>query len=210
QNGVAIVDPTRVPENPQPPPVKIESCLIDHVPVAIGSELRVEPGKSDIEIHYTAISFVQPEHVHFRYQLEPLDENWVDAGPRRVVYYSHVPPGKYRFRVIGANSDGVWNLAGAELSVVVEPPYWRTWWFTMIGAILLVGTVAWLYQRRVSSLKAARLAQDSFARQLVASQEKERKRIAGELHDGLGQNLQVIKNWALLGTDANITKRLQE
>jgi len=210
QGGAAVVDPTRVPENRQPPPVKVEACLIDHEPVAAGGGLTVRPGKSDIEIHYTAVSFVQPEHVRFRYQLETWDSGWVDAGSRRVAYYSHVRPGNYRFRVVAANSDGVWNLAGAALAIVVEPPVWQTWWFTLITAGSLMLTAAWLYRLRIRRLEAARIAQESFARQLVASQEKERKRIAAELHDGLGQNLQVIKNWALLAPDSNTSERLRE
>jgi signal transduction histidine kinase/ligand-binding sensor domain-containing protein len=210
QGGAAVVDPARVPENRQPPAVRIEACLLDHEAVAAAGGLRVAPDRSDIEIHYTAISFVQPEHVRFRYQLEKLDANWVDAGSRRVVYYTHIPPGKYRFRVMAANSDGIWNLAGATINVTVEPPFWMTWWFRLAAAIAVVLAAAGLYRWRIRSLEAARVAQESFSRQLVASQEKERQRIAAELHDGLGQNLQVIKNWALLGSDANTERRLGE
>jgi signal transduction histidine kinase/ligand-binding sensor domain-containing protein len=210
QDGVVVVDPARVPENRLPPPVLIESCLLDHQPVHAEHGLHVPPGKSDLEIHYTALSFAQPEHVRFKYQMEGLDADWVEAGSRRVVYYSHVPPGQYRFRVIAANSDGVWNRTGAAMTVIVVPPYWRTWWFTLIVVVIVIAAALWLYRRRIQSLQAARLAQESFSRQLVASQEQERKRIAAELHDGLGQNLLVIKNWALLGSDSRTEKRLQE
>ena len=74
------------------------------------------------EIAYTGLSFINPEHVRFRYRLDGLDDDWIDAGTRRTAYYSHVPPGRYTFTVIAANSDGVWNTTGSSVQIVVLRP----------------------------------------------------------------------------------------
>ena len=79
------------------------------------------PGQDDLEIHYAGLSFINPEHVQFKYRLEGLDEEWVEPGNRRVAYYPHIPDGKYIFQVIAANSDGVWNMQGAQIEINVLP-----------------------------------------------------------------------------------------
>ena len=77
----------------------------------------------------TGLSFAAPERVRFKYQLVGLDNDWVDAGTRRAIYFSHLPPGQYTFCVIAANGDGIWNTAGATTRIIVLPPFYRTWWF---------------------------------------------------------------------------------
>jgi signal transduction histidine kinase len=111
-----------------------------------------------------------------------------------------VPPGDYTFKVIAANSDGVWNTEGKSLRVSVLPPFYRTWWFLTLAALTLGAALGAIYKYRVTQLEGRQAAQLAFSRQLIASQEAERKRIAGELHDGLGQSLVIIRNWALLGS----------
>ena len=76
--------------------------------------------------------------MRFRYKLQGLDREWVEAGDRRTAYYSHLPPGRYTFTVTGANSDGVWNQTGASLAVTVVPPFWRTWWFTGLAGLSVI------------------------------------------------------------------------
>jgi signal transduction histidine kinase len=159
--------------------------------------LRIPPGKADIEINYTALSFIDAGQTHYKYQLEGLDSNWVDAGSRRIAYYSHVPPGKYVFHVIAANSDGVWNDTGRTLPMTVLAPFYETWWFEMLMVLVAAGLVAIAWRYRVAQLESEQAMQQAFSRQLIASQEVERKRIAAEMHDSLGQRLVVIKNLAL-------------
>jgi len=128
-----------------------------------------------------------------------LDRDWVDAGARRAAYYSHVPPGSYTFRVIAANSDGVWNTEGKSLPIVVLPPFYRTWWFISLAALSFGAAVFLAFRRRIARLHKEHERQKSFSRQLISSQESERRRIAAELHDSLGQHLLLIKNRAALG-----------
>ena len=198
QGGVAVIDPTTVTPNPLPPPVAIEECRLDRKPAACAPELRIEPGRENVEIEYTGLSFAKPDGVTFRYRLEGVDREWVEAGTRRTAYYSHLPPGRYTFTVLAANSDGVWNERGASFPVVVVPPFYRTWWFLATASLLAAGLVALFFERRVAHLKRERAAQAAFARQLIGSQEGERKRIAAELHDSIGQSLAIIKNRAAL------------
>jgi signal transduction histidine kinase/ligand-binding sensor domain-containing protein len=197
RDGVAVIDPAIIIHNTVRPAVTIDSALIDNLPAQIENGLRIPPSRADVEINYAALSFIHAAETHYRYRLEGLDPDWVQAGTRRVAYYSHLPPGNYVFHVVAGNSDGVWNTEGKTLNVIVLAPFYERWWFEMllllgIGAMV---TAAWKF--RVSQLQQAQAAQQAFSRQLIASQEAERKRIAAEMHDSLGQHLVVIKNLAL-------------
>ena len=194
QNGVAVVDPSTAWINQQPPPVIIETALVERVPANIQNGLRVAPGKENVEIEYTALSFMRSEHIRFRYRLEGLDLDWIDAGSRRTAYYSHIPPGTYTFHVIADNSDGVWNTAGQSLTVTVLAPFYKTWWFLLVAMVLIAVLVVLAVYYRIAQLQRRQAMQKAFSQQLIASQESERARIASELHDSLGQRLLVINN----------------
>ena len=198
-DGIAVVDPEAVTLNDHPPPVVIETILRDREELDVHSPVEVRPGQDYLEIHYAGLSFIKSEQMQFKYRLEGLDADWIDAGNRRIAYYSHVPAGNYTFRVIAANSDGVWNLEGAVMRISVFPPFWKAWWFVILVAAALAGVTFMVHHWRVAELKQRHAEQESFTTQLIESQEAERKRIAGELHDSLGQSLVLIKNCALLG-----------
>lgn len=199
QKGVVTIDPKHLARNPVPPPVVIEQVLIDRRPQDHETNgIDVPPGASDLEIQYTGLSFAAPERVRFRYKLAGLDDHWIEAGTRRVAYYSHVPPGRYTFTVLASNGDGVWNETGATLAVRIIPPFYRTRWFMTLAGAAVVGLVLLTYERRIRTLTRARQLQETFSRRLIESQERERKRVAAELHDSLSQTLVVIKNRALV------------
>jgi len=210
QDGVAVIDPEAIPVNQQPPPVIIESVKVDEQEFPPEGTIEIRPGQENLEVRYTGLSFVNSEQLKFRYKLVGLDENWVEAGAQRVAYYRYLPPGRYTFTVLAANRDGIWNTVGASLRVAVYPPFWRTWWFLSVAALSLVGLALLGYRRHVTKLKREQAAQVRFSRQLIQSQEAERKRIAGELHDGLGQNLLVIKNLALFGLARQNTQHVAQ
>jgi signal transduction histidine kinase len=122
----------------------------------------------------------------------------VAAGTRRTAYYPHLPPGHYTFSVTAALADGDWNATTANLTIVVLPRFYQTWWFSSILALMAAASI-WLgWRRRFMKLERDRAAHHAFSRQLITSQENERKRIAAELHDSIGQRLVVIKNRALI------------
>lgn len=197
--GVSIVDPNLLKTTLLPPPVEIEEILIDREKVNFADSIQINPSQNYLDITYTALSLINSEKIRFRHKLEGLDEDWFEAGTRRTVNFSHLPPGNYTFTVTATNSDGVWNPNGKSIKIEVLAPFYRTRWFVASIILLTIFTAYLIYRYRIAQLKRLNAAQESFSRQLIESQESERKRIAQELHDGLGQNLLVIKNRALLG-----------
>ena len=119
-----------------------------------------------------------------------------------MAYFPYLPPGSYTFRVIAANSDGVWNNEGAVINVMVRAPFWQRWWFWLLCAGAVTGIAVFAIRGRIAQLKSKHAEHEAFARRLIQSQEGERKRIAAELHDSLGQNLLIVKNWALIGLNS--------
>jgi ligand-binding sensor domain-containing protein/signal transduction histidine kinase len=195
--GVVVLDPRH--HDKRPPRVVIESVAVDGRVLPADGTVRLSPGEENLEIQYTGLSWNRPQAVRFRYRLAGLDSHWVEAGTRRTAYYSHVPAGAYTFSVIADNGEGVWSPEGRGFSLVVLPPFYRTWWFVTLIAAGLVGSAAVAHRRRIRRLTRQHAAQEAFSRRLIGSQEQERKRIAGEIHDSLGQSLAIIKNRALLG-----------
>ena len=198
--GIVVIDPRR--RDTDPPRVLIEGIAIDRQPVAGGGTVRLAPGQENLEIQYTGLSWSRPQAITFRFRLVGLDRDWVDAGTRRTAYYSHLPPGSYTFHVTADNGEGVWNATGDTLAIVVLPRFYQTWWFlaAVVSSLVAVVWVSWRY--RIAAMRRAQVAQQAFSRELIESQERERHRIAAELHDSLGQHLIVIKNRALLGSMA--------
>jgi signal transduction histidine kinase/CheY-like chemotaxis protein/ligand-binding sensor domain-containing protein len=154
RKGIVVVDPARLPVNDLPPPVIVEQVVVDRTPVPAGPEVRLPPGKCNLEFHYTGLSLLVPDRVRFKYRLEGHDDDWVDAGPRRVAYYSKLPPGDYRFRVIACNGDGVWNETGASVGLTLVPFFHQTGWFYAACAVGAVMAVAGGHRLRVRRLRA--------------------------------------------------------
>jgi signal transduction histidine kinase len=220
--GPVVVEPGKVTTNLLPPPVAIEQVLIDKTTADPRGDVEIQPGKGDLEVHYTGLSFVDPEKVRFRYSLGGYDDGWVDAGTRRVAYYTNIPPGRYRFRVIASNNVGVWNEAGATFTFYLRPYFYQTWWFYALAILSLGGLGLLIYRGRMRKLRDTHAAQQAFSRRLIeaqeefsrkllASQEQERQRIAAELHDSLGQSLLIIKNRiALAQSDIDEKETVEE
>jgi signal transduction histidine kinase/ligand-binding sensor domain-containing protein len=197
-NGVNIIEPDHIQVCTDFPPVVITQIkVMNHdVPVPASAEQKLElaPDQNFVSFMFSALDFTAPEQNAYRYILEGLDHNWIEAGTRRYAAYTDLQPGEYVLRVQGSNSDGLWNAIGASLHIRVNPPYWKTLWFRVLAFAGLLGMAFGFYRDRIQRLKKEKAAQAEFSRKLNESQENERKRIAGELHDSLGQNLLTIKN----------------
>jgi signal transduction histidine kinase len=165
----------------------IEALRVDGQTVAKASRhgVRIAPGWHTLEFDYTALSFVAPSKVQFKYRLAGLSEVWVDAGNRRSANYTYVPPGSYRFEVTACNEAGVWAKTPGVLAFELLPSFYQTIWFKTSAAVLIVaaaGSLAWLEARRRSRNKLRDLTQA----QAIAT---ERSRIARDIHDDFGSRL---------------------
>lgn len=176
EDGVAIVDPVRIRSNPVPPPVVIEQVVVDGKSLNPNSPSEVAFQGSQLQIAYTALSLMASERIRFKYRLDGLDHDWIDAEAHRSVDYVRLPPGHYTFHVIACNNDGVWNTRGAVLALRVLPHFYQTTWFIAF-CITMAASVAWgADQLRVRGV-VSRF-------QLIA---QERARLTRELHDSLLQ-----------------------
>jgi len=201
-DGVSVVDPRRLPANKLLPPVQIEQVIGDGhtyaVTSALNDQLRLPPLIRNLQIDYTGLSLVAPEKMQFRYKLEGWDRDWQDVGNRRQAFYANLPPRTYRFRVTAANNSGVWNETGASLAVSVDPAYYQTTWFPVLCVGVVVGLVWAAHRLRVGILEKHQGEISALNERLMKAQEQERIRIAGELHDGVMQQMLAVT--MMLGT----------
>ncbi|MCX6880017.1 MAG: triple tyrosine motif-containing protein [Verrucomicrobia bacterium] len=215
ESGLAVVNVPDFKDNPQAPPVVLERVTANgkivatyaaegslaDLPLATPLDLRQEaahlrlaPGQRQVEFVFTALSFTMPESINFKYRLDGLDKDWVDAGTRRVASYPLLPPGDYRFQVCACNRDGVWNETGASLALTAEAYWWERTWFRVLGPLAAIGLlgggialgVRRRHRRQIEHLE------------LLQATERERTRIAQDLHDDLGAGLtQISLNTAM-------------
>jgi signal transduction histidine kinase/ligand-binding sensor domain-containing protein len=195
--GLAVVDPRDLAVNHRPPPVVIEEMRVDGVAHEFRSSvyaepssstnrlLSIRPGRHYIEFRFAGINFTAPDKVRCKWQLEGAEKQWRESMSQRVIGYGPLLPGNYRFRVLAANSDGIWNEAGASVAFVVLPFFWETWWFktllvATVCAVLALAVTLWLRHRH-------RLELDRLER--VHEMERERTRIARDMHDEIGSKL---------------------
>ncbi len=172
--GAVVVDPQTLTLNDRPPPVHIENVLADGQAVPLDAARELAPGARNVEIHYTALSFVAPEKNRFRYRLEGHDTYWTEAGARRTAFYTNLPPGTYTFRVIAANNDGLWNETGASLTFRVAPFFYETVWFYLL-CLAVVGVLgAAAYRARIQHLRGKELARQVEERTRSLQEEKQK------------------------------------
>jgi signal transduction histidine kinase/ligand-binding sensor domain-containing protein/CheY-like chemotaxis protein len=148
--GIVAIDPTRIALNQVPPPVVVDRLVVDGNP-AVGLP-RIAPVRGDLEFHYSALSFVAPEQVRFRYKLEGFDRDWIDPRGRHTAYYTRIPPGQYVFRVKAANNDGLWNEDGAVLAFTLRPHFYQTFWFYALCGLAVACCTVGAHRIRVRQL----------------------------------------------------------
>ena len=190
--GLVNLDPRHLPQNPAPPPVVIERLLVDGQEAQPGQPASFPPGSGSVELRYTALSLRVPDRVRFRYRLEGLGTDWVDAGSRRAALFPSLPAGRYRFQVIASNDEGVWNQAGAAVAFELRPRFRETPLFAALGAASLALLITGAFrlrslsarrrERELQSLVQVRTAELSETRaQLERRVEERTAQLAGEL-----------------------------
>lgn len=185
--GAIAFHPDALKENPHAPPVVITSFKVfdQPLPRRVPQQSHLEPPAfvrlsyrhNFFSFEFVALDFTEPSKNEYAYKLEGFDRDWVHCGKRRYANYTNVDPGEYTFRVKGANSDGVWNETGAAVNIAITPPYWQTWWFRALAAILLGAAAYGAYRYRVTHL---------------LQMERLRTRLAADLHDEIAGNLSSI------------------
>ncbi len=210
--GLVSVNPADLKSDTNPPPVIIESVFVDGVrqkgnPLSSTwtEAVTLTPKNEQLEIHFTALDFSAPKRtqlaVRFKYQLDGRDQTFTDIGGERVAHFNKLPSGDYYFHVIACNEDGVWNNTGARLEIIVQPPFWRKPWFVAAAVLLFLGVLAGTIYL-ISTAKLKRELRALHQKELI---ERERARIARDLHDQLGANLTQV---TLLGEMAEADKDL--
>ncbi len=211
--GLVSVNPREFKSNTNPPPVMIESMQIEgeeqntnSFRATLPPEVIVPAGKQHFEIQYTSLNLAAPESARFKYRLEGHETEWINVGNSRVARYSKLPPGKYNFHVTASNEDGIWNEAGASLAITVLPPFWRTWWFLSLVAIALLGMIVGI----VHFISTQKLQRQLGGLRQQQALEKERARIARDIHDQLGASLtQVSLLGEMVESDKNIPEEVE-
>jgi signal transduction histidine kinase/ligand-binding sensor domain-containing protein len=159
-DGVSVIDPHHLSVNQLPPPVHIEQVTANRKTYwqnfsgdASSSHQRLPPLVRDLTIDYTALSFVAPEKVRFRYKLEGQDPDWKEVINDREAQYSNLPPGHYKFRVTACNNNGVWNEAGTFLDFSIAPAYYQTTWFRVSCVAAFLALLLGIFRLRVRSIE---------------------------------------------------------
>jgi len=205
-NGLLSVQPDKIPDNPQPPPVLLKAVKVDDQLLALydsqfpiltpGSaklsdlraptrSLQLPPGHKKVEFSFTALSYSSPENVQFRHRLKDFDTKWIEDGAQRSATYPRLPAGRYEFEVTACNNAGVWSDAGFHLPFVVGQFFWQTWWFRALLLVVFTAGVAAVV--RYVSFRHLRLKMQRLEQQAML--DKERARIAKDLHDDLGASM---------------------
>ncbi len=179
-NGLSAFHPDSLSDNPDPPPVVITGFQVFNRPVFTDAvpgpddRITLPYGDNFFSFEFAALDYTAPEKNRYAYRLEGFDRDWVYAGTRRYVSYTHLSGGDYVFHVTGSNSDGIWNQEGISLRVHIDPPFYQTWWFLLAVASCIAGGTYFSYRVRLVKL---------------LDLEKLRTRIASDLHDDIGSGL---------------------
>ena len=187
--GVVWLNPDELTTQSAPPPVLVEEFRVDGETVPLtGGEITVPPGHTQFDFRFTALNFAGGDRARFRYKLEGYDSRWVDAETLRTAHYGRLLPRSYRFHVIACNNEGVWNNIGATLRFTVEPYFYQTDSFIIFASALIIGGVTFAARRAATRKYRRKLA----AMEKQAAIERDRARIAKDIHDDVGAGLTQI------------------
>jgi ligand-binding sensor domain-containing protein len=166
-NGFNVFLPDRIRDNPRIPPVHITQISVANKPVVTPKDTLTLPHQDNaLAFAFVALNFITPEKNQYAYQLEGIDQEWVYCGTRRFAAYTNLSPGRYTFRVKASNHDGVWNAAGTALHIVIQPPFWRTWWFMTLGWLTAGGLAYAGFRYRIRQIKREEARKTAFGKKL--------------------------------------------
>ncbi len=165
-NGLNAFFPNELSENLNPPTVAlvdlklfnksirdVDAIHLDK-PLTDTKELRLDYKEHDLTFDFVALHYVDPDKNEFAYKMEGHDDDWVYIGRQHSATFTNLDPGDYTFRVKAANSDGVWNEEGASIHIVIDPPFWQTWWFRIFSVLAIAGVLVGGFRLRVRQIES--------------------------------------------------------
>jgi ligand-binding sensor domain-containing protein/signal transduction histidine kinase len=188
--GVVMIDPTNLTENPVPPRVHIDVVRANGAELPRVEKAVVSPGRGELEFHYVGLSFIAPQKIHYRYMLDGYDPTWVEAGTRRSAFYTNLRPGRYAFRVEACNEDGVWSALCDVVQLELMPHFYQTGWFLASGVLASALALFAIYAWRVRHLE-------------------NRQKQLQEAHDLLEKKVRE-RTGELAATNSSLTKEIEE
>jgi signal transduction histidine kinase/ligand-binding sensor domain-containing protein len=216
ENGFNAFYPDRIAANPHVPPVVVTAFSVFNqvrrTNLAADEQIELPYQDNFISFDFAALDYNAPQQNEYAYMLQGLDDDWVFAGTRQHADYPNLRPGSYVFRVIGSNSDGIWNEEGTSIRITIKPPLWSTWWFRGIVLLVVAFGLLGTYRLRVRRIEArSQELEKQVERRTVELQQEieqrlrveaalrqsetekavsaERSRLARELHDAVTQTL---------------------
>ncbi len=161
-DGLNVFSPDQMQTNTIPPTIALTGFNLFDQPVEIGDDSPLKQhisiaqnvdlayNQNDISFEFAALHFSRPKKNEYAYKLDNYDSDWRYVGNKHTANYTNLDPGEYIFHVKAANSDGVWNEEGTSINIVINPPFWKTWWAYAIYLVLLISAIVTVgsYQRR--------------------------------------------------------------
>jgi signal transduction histidine kinase len=175
--GVTEVDPSELMPRTGPPVIRIEEAIANDRRLDLNQH-SLPAGTRRLEVSFTVFTFTASSRIRFRYRLDGFDTDWVDAGPRRTVFYTNLSPRNYRFRVEAHAEDGSWSTSAADWPFTIQPAIYQTRWFYALVATMIVACIVLVWRFRLA------LMHRQFSLALA-----ERARLSREIHDTLLQSL---------------------
>jgi len=164
-----------------------------------GETIHLTHSDNYFSFEFSAMDFTEPANNQYAYMLQGFDKHWIYSGTRHYAAYTQLDAGNYVFSLRASNNNGVWNKKGINIAVIITPPIWQTWWFRTLAVLSILLIIIYIIKMKMDQLKKQTKLQQNFSKQLIEFQEAEKKRIASELHDGIGQSLLIITNRAQIG-----------
>jgi signal transduction histidine kinase/ligand-binding sensor domain-containing protein len=205
-DGIVVIDPKTITQQQVPPGIEIKRWIADGVAHEPVGDMIVPPGPRELVFRFAGLSLTEPDAVRYRYRLDGFDPAWRDGGGEGSARYTNVPPGDYRFEVLARSYDGTWSQSPAAVDLTLEPYFYETIWFRLSVLVLILSSIVMAFDRRARAAERRQralqrevdlrtLAEESLRRltgRLIRAQEAERRRVALELHDDLGQRLALL------------------
>jgi signal transduction histidine kinase/ligand-binding sensor domain-containing protein len=189
-HGFTVFHPDSIKENPVIPPVYITDIKINNVSVHSPEysfldaglfetkKIELSPKQNFLAFEYVALNYSNAEQNQYRYMMEGLEEDWVEAGTRRYAEYRDLKPGKYTFRVLGSNDDRIWNKEGASIGIIIHSPWYRTFLAYVFYVILLALMILIIIRWRTYRLKKENIKLDGLVKERTRVVEEQNEEIS--------------------------------